>query len=156
MNKLKQFVPERILYSLYCSLVLPYINYGVIVWGNTCKTYLVKIHKLQKWAMRVISNSHYVYDMYKLETGVFMYKYSTGSLPDGFNNCFTMRSEIHNYQTRSKGNYHLTNNIRVFSDHSVRTFGHLFWNSLHNNINKSNSIKHFRKQLKKLLVCVYE
>ena len=26
MNKLKQFVPERILYSLYCSLILPYIN----------------------------------------------------------------------------------------------------------------------------------
>ena len=31
-----------------------------------------------------------------------------------------------------------------------------FWNSLHNNIKKSNSIKHFRKQLNKLLVSVYE
>ena len=34
INKVKHFIPERILYSLYCSLVMPYINYGVLVWGN--------------------------------------------------------------------------------------------------------------------------
>ena len=42
MNKIKQFVPERILYSSYCSLILPYINYGILVWGSTCKTYIDK------------------------------------------------------------------------------------------------------------------
>ena len=30
-----------------------------------------------------------VYNMYKLDTDVFMYKYSKDSLPDGFNNFFT-------------------------------------------------------------------
>ena len=85
MNKIKQFVPERILYSLYCLLILLYINYGILVWGSTCKTYIDIILKLQKWALRTISNSHYrahtdplfvkynvlnVYDMYKLETCV--------------------------------------------------------------------------------------
>ena len=59
LTKLKHFVPENILYSLYCTLILPYINYGVLIWGNTCKTYLDKIFKLQKWAIRTISNSHY-------------------------------------------------------------------------------------------------
>ena len=54
MNKIKQFVPEGILYSLYCSLILPYINYGILVWGSTCKTYIDKILKLQKWAPRTI------------------------------------------------------------------------------------------------------
>ena len=51
MNKIKQFVPERILYSLYCLLILPYINYGILVWGSTCKTYIDKILKLQKWPL---------------------------------------------------------------------------------------------------------
>ena len=88
INKLKFFIPERILRTLYCTLVLPYINYGILIWGKACKTYLEKIHKLQKWAVRIISNSHYrshsaplfqkhnilnVYDSYKLELGVFMY-----------------------------------------------------------------------------------
>ena len=59
LTKLKHFVPENILHSLYCTLILPYINYGVLIWGNTCKTYLDKIFKVQKWAIRTISNSHY-------------------------------------------------------------------------------------------------
>ena len=46
LTKLKHYVPEFILHSLYCTLVLPYINYGILIWGNTCKTYLNKIHRL--------------------------------------------------------------------------------------------------------------
>ena len=58
-NKLKFFVPEQILHTLYCTLVLPYVNYGILIWGQACKTYLEKIHKLHKWVLRIISNSHY-------------------------------------------------------------------------------------------------
>ena len=32
INKLKFFVPERILRTLYCTLVLPYVNYGILTW----------------------------------------------------------------------------------------------------------------------------
>ena len=82
INKLKFIIPERILHTLYCTLVLPYINCGILIWWKACKTYLEKIHKLQKWAVRIISNSHYrshsaplfqkhdilnIYDSYKLE-----------------------------------------------------------------------------------------
>ena len=47
LTKMKHYVPGYILYSLYCTLVLPYINYSILIWGNTCKTYLDKIFKLQ-------------------------------------------------------------------------------------------------------------
>ncbi len=30
INKLKLFVPEHVLYSLYCTLILPYVNYSII------------------------------------------------------------------------------------------------------------------------------
>ena len=88
MNKLKHYIPYRILHTLYCTLISPYLSYGILIWGNTCKSYLDKLVKLQKWAIRVISNSHYrchtapsfakcnfltVTDMYSLELGVFMY-----------------------------------------------------------------------------------
>ena len=87
LTKLKHFVPEKILYSLYCTLILPYINYGVLIWGNTSKIYLDKIFKLQKWAIRTISNSNYrshtgplfskfnvldVHDTFKLNLGIFI------------------------------------------------------------------------------------
>ena len=103
LTKLKHFVPENILYSLYCTLILPYINYGVLIWGNTCKTYLDKIFKLQKWAIRTISNSHYrshtgplfskfnilnVHDTFKLNLGIFMYRHHSNQLPPIFINVF--------------------------------------------------------------------
>ena len=34
MNKLKHFVPTRVLHTLYCTLVLPYLNYGILIWGD--------------------------------------------------------------------------------------------------------------------------
>ena len=55
MNKLKHFVPTRILHVLNCTLVLPYLNYGILIWGDTCKSYLDKLIKLQKWAIRTVS-----------------------------------------------------------------------------------------------------
>ena len=58
MNKLKYLVPKRVL-LLYCSLVLPYLNYGIFIWGSTCKSYLDKLIKVQKWAIRIVSGSHY-------------------------------------------------------------------------------------------------
>ena len=58
MNKLKHFVPTRILHVFYCTLVLPYLNYGILIWGDTCKSYLDKLIKLQKRDIRIVSNSH--------------------------------------------------------------------------------------------------
>ena len=170
INKLKFFIPERILRTLYCTLVLPYINYGILIWGKACKTYLEKIHKLQKWAVRIISNSHYrshsaplfqkhnilnVYDSYKLELGVFMYQYVNGSLPISFNAFFTKLSDIHKYDTRNKSNYNLTRNKKVFADKAIRTMGPILWNSLDKNIKKSKSTIHFRKLYKSSLLSNY-
>ena len=167
INKLKFFIPERIMYTLYCSLVSPYINYGILNWGKACQTYLEKIHKLQKWAVRIISNSHYrshsgplfqkynilnVYNTYKLEVGVFMYLYFKNLLPNSFNSFFTKRSDIHDYYTRNRGNYNQTKNKKVFTDKTIRTTGPILWNSLNDEIKSPNSTKQFRKLYKTSLI----
>ena len=170
INKLKFFIPERILRTLYCTLVLPYVNYGILIWGQSCKTYLDKIHKLQKWVLRIISNSHYrshsaplfkkhdilnVYDMYKLEVGVFMYRYFERLLPDSFNTFFTKRSDIHDYHTRNSCKLNPTRNKLVFTDKSIRTTGPKLWNSLNDQVRSSLSTKHFRNLYKSTLISTY-
>ena len=55
MKRLKKFLPSSVLKILYDSLVLPYINYGILTWGKNIK----RINKLQKWAVRTIYNSKY-------------------------------------------------------------------------------------------------
>ena len=93
LNKVKRFLPEQALYKLYCTIVLPYLNYGLLLWGNGNKTCLDKVHKLQKRAFRTICNlaptkglfkkfnALNTFDMYKKETGIVMYKYNNNILP---------------------------------------------------------------------------
>ena len=59
MNKPKYAIPGRILKSIYCTLIQPYLSYGILIWGRTCKSYLDKVVKLEKWAMRTVCSSHY-------------------------------------------------------------------------------------------------
>ena len=59
MNKLKYSIQRHILHTLYCTLITPHLNYGKLIWGSTCKSCLDKLIKLQKWAIRTITNSHY-------------------------------------------------------------------------------------------------
>ena len=165
INKLKHFVPKRILLSLYYTLVMPYLNYGILAWGNLCKTYLNKLLKLQKRAVRHICKTSFrhssiplltcrdlhilnVYNMYNLELGVFMYKYSTDDLPTIFNGYFSNRSQIYNRDTRNKANYNLRKNRTNFASKGVKTAGPGFWNSLPKEIKLSLNVKAFRKQLK--------
>ena len=118
LNKVKRFLPEQALYKLYCSLILPYLNYGLLLWENANKTYLNKVNKLQKRALRTISNSSYlspskplferynalnIFDMNDKEAGIFMYKYNNNMLPHSFDGLFTEHQSNHSYNTRNKG-----------------------------------------------------
>ena len=59
LNKLKHFVPKRILHCIYCSIILPFLSYGILAWGNTHIIYLERLHKLQKRALRNITLSDF-------------------------------------------------------------------------------------------------
>ena len=41
LHKLKHFFPCQILINVYSSLITPYLNYGILVWGNATKILLV-------------------------------------------------------------------------------------------------------------------
>ena len=158
LTKFKHFVPENILYSLYCTLiiiVLPYINYGVLIWGNKNKIYLDKIFKLQKWAIRTISNSHYrshtgplfskfnvlnEHDTFKLNLGIFMYKHHSKSASTNVFNVFY---------------YSINKTKKLFSDCAIRNCGPSFWNSLDKSVKQCKTTKHFRNQLKSVLLSEY-
>ena len=170
LTKLKHFVPENILYSLYCTLILPYINYGVLIWSNTCKTYLDKIFKLQKWAIRTISNSHYrshtvslvskfnilnVHDTFKLNLGMFMYRHHLNQLPPIFSTYFTKHVQTHNYLTRNAQDYSINKTKKMFYDCAIRNCGPSFWNSLDKTLKHCKATKHFRNQLKSILLSEY-
>ena len=170
LTKTKHYVPRYISYSLYCTLVLPYINYGILIWGNTCKTYLKKILKLQKWAIRTISlwvlqESHRISCLRNTMSRtvlihinsnlVLMYKHQTKLLPQTFSNHFIKHNQIHKYSTRNDEDYSIHKAKKMFSDRSIRITGQTLWNSLNTKFKHCKTTKHFRNEFKSSFINYY-
>ena len=114
MNKLKHYVPKHILLTIYSSLVLPYIHYGILLWGYNKN----RIFKLQKRAVRIITLSNYIShsepifktlnllnidDIHKMNQYKFIHKLYNSSLPAYFNSLpLTSLSDIRQHNTRNK------------------------------------------------------
>ena len=155
MNKVKHFLPKTSLYQLYCSFILPYLSYGILLWGNATKTYITKLLKIQKRAIRIISNSSYlchtkplfekykilsIFELYDKELGIFMYKYKNGLLPLSFDHVFTELQSVHNYDTRNKTNFRYD----IHKIKSVFTTGPKLWNNLSKSIKTAKSLNSFK------------
>ena len=95
LYRLKHVCPEYVLFTLYNSLIVSYINYGLLLWGIDSH----KLPSLQKKAIRFMTNSIYiahtapllvkhgllhVHDMFKLKLLKFYYKLSYDLLPPYF------------------------------------------------------------------------
>ena len=57
---MKYFLPKTAMYHLYCTLILPYLKYLILLWESAYKKHVDKILKIQNRAIRIISNSSYL------------------------------------------------------------------------------------------------
>ena len=89
---------------LYCTIILPYLNYGILAWGNATQTRLNKVLLLQKKVMRMICNAPYrahtdeffrqkrilkINDLYRFHLFQFMYQLDRNDIPND------LKKEIH-------------------------------------------------------------
>ena len=129
LNRLKNVLPGNILKLIYSSLVLPRIYYCNLAWGHNPG----RIIKLQKKAIRIISNSKYnahteplfkkmklltVADIHKLCKLKLFYKLENNTLPPYF--WHYMFSANRTNKTRNKDTYQqMVPKTVIFSD-SIR------------------------------------
>ena len=138
-------MPRSALLVLYKSFLLSYLSYGNIAWGNGNKTHLDSILVLQKRAIRLCANTHYlantnpifkrlgllkITDINFLQTAVFMFKLRKNLIPVSFKNMFISNSQIHSYNTRTCDNFHLFNPRTALAQKSIRHRGPDVWHSL--------------------------
>ena len=184
LRKLRNTFPKQILLTLYNTLILPYISYSNLAWAitdntlnkNHCpwtsnnNTRLDAIFKLQKRALRIINKSDYsdhtktmfhnlntlnIFDLNKLQTALFMYRFNTNTLPNSFSNFFSKHSDIHNYNTRFAKNYITAKPSSNLIKYSIKYTGPKIWNALNKTITESKSIKVFKNRFKQDLIDNY-
>ena len=91
--------PCQILINVYSSLITPYLNYGILVWGMLPKFLLDLLSCIQKRAIRNVNHAGYLShtnslfhknkilkttDLFNYNVGIFMYQLSTNELPEVF------------------------------------------------------------------------
>ena len=69
IRRIKYYITKKNLIDLYYSLILPYIDYCSMIWGNTSKTNIMKIQRAQnKYARIVLNESMFCPSLYLLNT----------------------------------------------------------------------------------------
>ena len=95
LNRLKHIFSQNVLLSLYHTLIISHINYGMLLWSSDIRS----VEKYQKKAIRNITNSHIlahtepllkdlgllkVGDIFKLRLLMFYYKLMNNEVPPYF------------------------------------------------------------------------
>ena len=168
MKRLKKSLPTGIMKILYNSLILPHISYGIILWGKQLK----RVNKLQKWALRTVTNSKYnahtepilkklnllkAQDIYKITAIKFYYKYKNDQLPEYFHNFFENFLPSHGYNTRDRTRKRLSPSTVTASQSPKYSIPNII-DSIDETISAkimTHSIQNVAKTAKKLFISTY-
>ena len=170
INSLKSIFPKNVLCMLYSTLILPYINYGILAWGNAANVHLDGLLKVQKRAIRIIcgvtTRSHTnilfyenkflrLHDIFDFNLGCIMYQFSKKELPHALVSLFIRNDQVHSYCTRQASSFHLPLVRTSFRLNTLVYTGPKLWNSLANSLKQSVSLNVFKKKLKIVLLKRY-
>ena len=172
LNKVKLVLDSSAPHTLYCTLILPYLNYTSEIWGNTYDSKLSKVIQMQKRAVRIVDKAHYrehtnpiflkykllkFEDIVNLKTILVVYQAKNNLLPTNIQNRFQQLNEVHSYNTRSnaKGNYNVTFCRTKQRSMSVSVKGVRLWNSLNDQLRNVSPMSYFRSSLKRHFINNY-
>ena len=161
--KVRKKAPQNVLMLLYHSLVGTYLRYGLASWGSAKTTALSKLQALQNKVVRYITHSSQSTDvnkeykalgvlrideLYILEVGKFMYKYSKTDLPLSFGEYYRYIS--HSYGTRTHINsvFSLPRPRTEMGKQSIKYMGVKIWSEIPQDIKTSDTLQVFSDKFK--------
>ena len=131
LNRLKHELPLPILKTIYNTLFLPHLNYGILLWGSEIES----IHNLQKRVLHIISGSKFnahtepicreeqllkVNEMYKLAIYKFYFKLINNELPHYFQDFTPTFSDGENHYLLRNPSRQIPKIVHAFSRHSLQ------------------------------------
>ena len=158
--RLNNILPLQALKTLYTSLFIPHLLYGIEIWYGIHQYNNERIFKLQKKAIRAINclpyNSHTndyfksmqllkVEDIYKQRALYFIFN----------SNSITTHENIHEYNTRNSNNIVLPRFHRAKTQSTVFYKGIVLWNDLPQAIREIRFKGAFMNSLKTLFLNDY-
>lgn len=152
---------------LYSSFVLPYIQYGITLWGSAAATSIEKLFIAQKKALKVVlslpirtpttqlinvANVLTIQKLYVYYVGIFMYRYNNRMLPPCFSDYFLVNSHTHRRDTRNSALYQLPLFTTNKAQQSILFQGAKIWATIPTTIHNARSLASFKNQFKRHLL----
>jgi len=150
---------------IYNALFLSQLNYCNIVWSNSNDYCMIRLYRLQKKAIRIISGSHYlahtepiflslkcfnVFELNNYNIAIFMFLCHKGFIPTSLSNKFHFNFEIHSYGTRQSSHFHVPLIKTSVSKNSIFFKGPILWNELPLHVRSSPTLNTFKRRYKQL------
>ena len=167
IRKARKYLNFDALKTLYHSFVYPYLDYCIEIFGSAKSSIIEPLCRMQRKAIRLITNSHYRADtaplferckiltlpeIHVFKTALFMYRIHHDIAPVSFNNMFVRNSQIHNYDTRSRSKYHVPAFKLDTMKLTIRVKGVYIWNFVNDNVDAFCSLASFKISLRKFLL----
>ena len=179
--KLRHLTNKNVLLTVFHSLFLSHLNYGILCWARSSrtiigqgerarssKTSLQPLIILLNKALRCINFCNYrdpvnnllrnnnilqINELFKLELAKFMYSYNNGSLPNTFKDYFLKINLKHNYETRSsKNDFFIPRKNSSKGLCGLNYLGPRLWSEIPELIKNKKSTKSFTLSYKNLLL----
>ena len=171
--KVRHYALLPTLASLYNSLFLSFLSYGILVWGVTFESYLNPLLNLQKKVLRSIKFQPLsspstqifqslkvlkIWDILYLKILTFVYKSVNKLSPSCFHDYFTLTSSVHRTGTRQATRVDIfmsTINTTLYGLKTIQHFGVKLWNTIPLYIRVASSTKSFCSKLKSYFLDLY-
>ena len=171
--KVRHYALLPTLASLYNSLFLSFLSYGILVWGSTFESYLNPLLNLQKKVLRSIKFQPFsspstqifqslkvlkVLDILYLKILTFVYKSANKLSRFCFHDYFTLTSSVHRTGTRQATRCEIfmsTINTTLYGLKTIQHFGVKLWNTIPLYILVASSTKNFCSKLKSYFLDLY-
>jgi len=171
LHKIRYQINVSIALTIYKSLVFSHLQYGVLLWGKTCPTFLKQTQILQNKCLKcclslpIKTSSVVTYKkantltieklyIYKLSTLIFKFISEPTSIPSNIVEIFKLTSSIHAYPTRQSKHTDLFNfpHSSAAKSQSIKIQAPQAWNSIPLELKSLTTTHTFKSRLKSFLI----
>ena len=162
LYKLRQYLPENTLLSVYRSIIECYINYCNLIFGNAALTHISPLVIAQKKAVRIVANlpprshTNSIFLRLKLLKVHDFFKYNLGIFMKNNESYFSQNFRLNLFNTRS-GNHYVPafQRIDLTLNRSLRYQAPYNWRYIPIHVKNSPSLNSFKKRYKAFLISLY-
>ena len=175
LGRLKNFLPSSALKTIYDSLFMSHVQYGLEVWGgNSASKGMKRLCGLQKKAIRHVTKSHYiahteprmkslgflkVNDQHLLQCAKLAHDMVYQQCPENLQNSLNLCSDSHSYPLRSVTENPLEVREKRTDRQKIKVgfskMGPKVWNSIPDNLKQLKSRNSFKTNLKQHIIKGY-